>query len=201
MWGSDVAVRGWRRLWGPMLIVSGVLGPATTTSAQSAITHLGVPPNRMINLVSSTNEGGHCAQGEDTFNMVRVRPNGKLASGPFVVPANQVLVVTDITWTAAPALQKTFQSGRSLIVTVRVYEPSNPRIARTVHEMPRFLVPPLASERALGSYLSASQQLTAGFRVAASHGICVRITEESPGFNRPAFVERARIQGYTVAAN
>ena len=112
----------------------------------------------------------------------RVTANGVLAASQFIVPDNQVLIITDVEW---------FRicggcTGGGDRITLEVFGPTNTH---------RFVYSSVAMYSSNGQ-VGASESMETGFAVAAGGHVAL-----GPGFSNGSNTLSVFLHGYLVAAN
>lgn len=174
------------------LLAGGAFGPAPAV-AQETRTHLNVVPGRFVQLVNRTVKGGPCNQeSRDNFELVKVKPDGKLANGVFSVPGDKVFIVTDVSWMALPRVKDSFNAGQSLEPSLYSYKGSDPNTQQLTYQLPPYLIPVGAENSFLGNHVA----LTAGIVIEGGRSLCFDVQRVVPGDSNNEWVQDVRIIGY-----
>jgi hypothetical protein len=149
-------------------------------------THLRQPAGALVVLEAATGDTG-CFATTAGHTFRRVFPGGTGGLQPFVMPAGQALVVTDVDWqyrhpTGAAA------AGRRAVLRLFLQNIADPTHQERVFESTIFL-------NADGEG-GASEAMTAGFVMSDAAQLCLDTGEEPKG--PPSGLQHAILRGYLI---
>lgn len=139
--------------------------PPSTGLAQTLMTHLGQPVDRLIALQNVENSSSPCANITGTAeDFVRILPNGLKLSGFFRIAPGESLIVTDFDWSYDHP-DGASAAGRRIVLRLWVADLTNLAASNVVTSSTMFL-----NDEGKGGI---SEHLTGGFAVSSQSAICV----------------------------
>ena len=184
--------------------IAAITIPAAPLAAQQESSHVEVPVSRINQLTSRGDDSGNCQRfGEfsSNFFMVRLKSDGSTNTEPFIVPSGKNFVITDVVWNVQTRrAEGGFLENSSILISIEVFNAATPTQLRIATRLPFQVIPAGIDFQPLGG----SQNFTAGVRVPAGHGICVRADAYQLRFNGSTRssedIYEAHVQGYLIKA-